>query len=55
MSQTEPPAPGAAPSPRPVLVLGASGYIGGHLAPRLAAAGRPVRAVARDAAALERS
>jgi uncharacterized protein YbjT (DUF2867 family) len=37
------------------LVFGASGYIGGHLAPRLVAAGRPVRAVARDAAALERS
>ena len=36
------------------LVFGASGYIGGHLVPRLLAAGRPVRAVARDTASLER-
>jgi len=37
------------------LVFGASGYIGGHLVPRLLAAGKPVRAAARDAASLERS
>jgi uncharacterized protein YbjT (DUF2867 family)/uncharacterized protein YndB with AHSA1/START domain len=36
------------------LVFGASGYIGGHLVPRLLAAGRPVRAAARDTASLER-
>jgi uncharacterized protein YbjT (DUF2867 family)/uncharacterized protein YndB with AHSA1/START domain len=36
------------------LVFGASGYIGGHLVPYLLAAGRRVRAVARDEAALER-
>jgi uncharacterized protein YbjT (DUF2867 family)/uncharacterized protein YndB with AHSA1/START domain len=36
------------------LVFGASGYIGGHLVPRLLEAGRPVRAVARDVAALDR-
>lgn len=36
------------------LVFGASGYIGGHLVPRLLAAGRKVRAVSRDVAALER-
>lgn len=36
------------------LVFGASGYIGGHLVPRLLAAGRTVRAVARDAASLDR-
>ena len=36
------------------LVFGASGYVGGHLVPRLLAAGRPVRAVSRDAAALDR-
>lgn len=36
------------------LVFGASGYIGGHLVPRLLAAGRTVRGVARDAASLER-
>jgi uncharacterized protein YbjT (DUF2867 family) len=36
------------------LVFGASGYIGGHLVPRLRAAGRPVRAVARHVASLQR-
>jgi uncharacterized protein YbjT (DUF2867 family)/uncharacterized protein YndB with AHSA1/START domain len=36
------------------LVFGASGYIGGHLVPKLLAAGKPVRAVARDAASLDR-
>jgi uncharacterized protein YbjT (DUF2867 family)/uncharacterized protein YndB with AHSA1/START domain len=36
------------------LVFGASGYIGGQLVPRLLAAGRRVRAVARDAASLDR-
>jgi uncharacterized protein YbjT (DUF2867 family)/uncharacterized protein YndB with AHSA1/START domain len=36
------------------LVFGASGYIGGHLVPRLLEAGRTVRAVARDAASLDR-
>jgi uncharacterized protein YbjT (DUF2867 family) len=36
------------------LVFGASGYVGGHLVPRLLAAGRPVRAVSRDAASLDR-
>jgi uncharacterized protein YbjT (DUF2867 family)/uncharacterized protein YndB with AHSA1/START domain len=36
------------------LVFGASGYIGGHLVPRLLAEGRTVRAAARDAASLER-
>jgi uncharacterized protein YbjT (DUF2867 family) len=36
------------------LVFGASGYIGGHLVPRLLAAGKRVRAVARDTASLER-
>ena len=36
------------------LVFGASGYIGGQLVPRLLDAGRRVRAVARDAASLDR-
>lgn len=36
------------------LVFGASGYIGGHLVPGLLAAGKPVRAVAREAGALDR-
>ena len=37
---------------RRILILGASGYVGGHLAPRLAAAGYPVRAAARRIDAL---
>jgi len=36
-----------------ILVLGASGYIGSHLVPRLAAAGHQVRAAARRAEVLE--
>jgi uncharacterized protein YbjT (DUF2867 family) len=36
------------------LVFGASGYVGGHLVPRLLLAGRRVRAVSRDPAALDR-
>ena len=40
-------------SAKPWLVFGASGYIGGHLVPRLLAHGKPVRAVARNAAVLE--
>jgi uncharacterized protein YbjT (DUF2867 family) len=35
------------------LVFGASGYIGGHLAPYLAAQGHPVRATARNVEVLE--
>jgi uncharacterized protein YbjT (DUF2867 family) len=35
--------------PLPVLVTGATGYIGGRLVPRLLAAGRPVRCLVRDA------
>lgn len=35
---------------RPILVLGASGYIGGRLVPRLLEAGCPVRALARNPA-----
>jgi uncharacterized protein YbjT (DUF2867 family) len=37
---------------RPVLVLGATGYIGGRLIPRLLAAGHRIRAAARSAAKL---
>lgn len=36
-----------------ILVLGASGYIGSHLVPRLAGAGHTVRAAARRAEVLE--
>jgi len=46
----------AAPSPREdglVLVFGASGYIGTNLVPALLAAGRRVRASARNRAVLE--
>lgn len=38
---------------KPVLVLGASGYVGSHLVPRLVADGMPVRAAARASAVLE--
>ncbi|WP_029592365.1 DUF2867 domain-containing protein [Franconibacter pulveris] len=40
--------------PQPVLVLGASGYVGQHLTRRLSAAGYPVRAAARHIEPLER-
>lgn len=45
--------PATAPVPRPTLVLGATGYIGSHLVPKLLAAGHAVRAGARSVAALE--
>ncbi|HSM14674.1 MAG TPA: NAD-dependent epimerase/dehydratase family protein, partial [Thermoanaerobaculia bacterium] len=32
----------------PVLVTGATGYVGGRLVPRLLEAGRPLRCLARD-------
>lgn len=41
--------PRADGTPRRVLVLGATGYIGGRLVPRLLAAGYAVRVLARDA------
>ena len=41
-------------TPDVTLVFGASGYIGGHLVPRLLEGGRRVRAAARDAASLDR-
>ena len=37
---------------RPVMVLGASGYVGGRLVPRLLRAGVRLRAVARNPAKL---
>ncbi|HMB67829.1 MAG TPA: NAD(P)H-binding protein, partial [bacterium] len=37
------------PDPAPILVTGATGYIGGRLVPRLLATGRPVRCLVRDA------
>jgi uncharacterized protein YbjT (DUF2867 family) len=43
---TEPPDTGT------TLVLGASGYVGGRLVPRLVAAGRPVRCLTRSAASM---
>jgi uncharacterized protein YbjT (DUF2867 family) len=42
------------PAARPVLVLGASGYVGSHLVPRLRQGERPVRAAARAVEPLER-
>jgi uncharacterized protein YbjT (DUF2867 family) len=38
---------------RPVLVTGATGYIGGRLVPRLLETGAPVRCLARDASRLQ--
>jgi uncharacterized protein YbjT (DUF2867 family) len=48
-----PPEP-SPPAARPVLVLGASGYVGSHLVPRLLQGDRPVRAAARSVEPLER-
>ena len=53
MPDPEVPAPDAAPAPGLRLVFGASGYVGRHLVPRLAAGGRPVRAAARRLRAME--
>ena len=41
--------PAKAADPRPVLVSGATGYVGGRLVPRLLAAGHAVRCLVRDA------
>lgn len=40
-------------TPRRILILGATGYVGGRLAPRLIAAGHRVRCLVRDAGKLE--
>ena len=40
---------GRVSTPRDILVLGATGYVGGRLAPRLVAAGHRVRGLVRDA------
>jgi uncharacterized protein YbjT (DUF2867 family) len=51
------PSPGSAPAAAPAraaLVLGASGYVGSHLVPKLLQAGLPVRAAARSVEPLER-
>jgi uncharacterized protein YbjT (DUF2867 family) len=50
---TEPALP-ADPDSRPILVLGASGYVGTHLVPRLLRDGVPVRAASRSVEPLER-
>ncbi len=42
----------AAPRPREVAVLGATGFLGGHLVERLVAEGRPVRILVRNASVL---
>ena len=57
MTPTPDPDQQAAPAPhagdrRPVLVTGATGYIGGRLVPRLLDAGWPVRVLARSPAKL---
>ena len=36
------------------LILGASGFLGGHIAEKLAAVGRPVRAFVRPTSNIER-
>jgi len=38
--------------PRPILVTGATGYVGGRLVPRLLEKGHPVRCLVRDPARL---
>jgi uncharacterized protein YbjT (DUF2867 family) len=48
-SRLPPPSPGAPSSdPRPILVTGSTGYIGGRLVPRLLDAGYAVRCLARE-------